>query len=54
MLSKIPYKSTTTGWPRNTHLEIAIKVRVGQEKGSMAIFRKMKGFVLDNMPEKIP
>ena len=37
-------------------LEIPIKLRVGKGKASLEIFRKMKGFVLDNYlePEKIP
>ena len=37
-------------------LEIPIKLQVGKGKAILEIFRKMKGFVLDNYlePEKIP
>ena len=37
-------------------LEILIKLRVGKGNASLEIFRKMKGFVLDNYLEtkKIP
>ena len=31
--------------------ETFIKIRLGKEKTSLEIFRKMKGFVLDNYPE---
>ena len=43
MLNKVPRKSTTTAWPRNTH-----QASVENEKASLEISRKMKGSVLDN------
>ena len=34
-------------------LEISIKLRVGKGKAGLEIFRKMKGFVLDNYLESV-
>ena len=51
MLSKVLEKSTTAGCPTNTHQAPSWK-----RKSYLEIFRKMKGFVLDNYLEskKIP